>query len=148
MRRTETVDINFFSGSSCKSRKEPFVFCRFIFLALLSFLYCLPDVSENQVISKHTFRTSPALTISSQELTDSTDLLDDIPLWDNTNGRQKTCRRPSKTFFPDIPDTLCGNLNILITVQSTGGYIFPNFNNTYHWYKESLFVRAGPRKAV
>ena len=146
MRRTKTVDICFFNGSSRKSRKELFVFCRLFFLAQISLLYSLPDGSENQdVIANSIFRTSPALSITLQDQTDLTDLFDDTPFSCNSNRRQQTLRRTSKSFSSAIAETPSGNRNVVIAVRSSVKYFFENSDNASCRCEKYFFVRAGPQ---
>jgi hypothetical protein len=142
LRKTETVAIYFLNGSR-QSRKGPFAFCRLFFLALMSFFYCLPDVSENPEVIHLSFRTPPTLTITPPDLTDLTDLFDAAPLL-CSSGRQQTFRRPSKTFSSDIADAFSGNLNVIIAVQSNGKYLFQNLQHISYQHEKCLFVRAGP----
>ena len=137
--------IYFSDGSSGKRCKGTFDFCRLIFLALMSFLYCLPDISENPEVFRHlSFRTPPALTLANPDLTDSTDLFDDAPLL-CSSGRQQTLRRSSKTFSSDFADTPPGNLSFVFFVRSPGRYLFQIFNSSSFLHEKCLFVRAGPQ---
>ena len=145
MKKAETADICFTGGFSGKSRRGPFVLCRYVILALLSFLYCLPDISGNTEAGSYcSLKVCCSRHISQPDQQDAPDFFDDAPFLSGlTTGRQN-CRRLKRTFSPELPDILFGNQSFIIAIQSNCRYFSKNSDHISSQRTQCLFVRAGP----